>query len=266
MKIKILGTAAAEGWPAIFCNCETCQKVRELGGKDIRSRSSVIFDDTVLIDGSYDNFMHSIMEGVDFYKIKDVFITHEHSDHFIYDDYYPFFFYEDLSLYANELAIKDLLTYPEKPETWTGINVIKPFESVVTKDGHKITSVKAEHNPDQVNQLNYIIEFQGKCVPWLTDTGLYEDEKTWEFLSQFKFDTIISECTCWRDEKPFYHQTFEGVLKARERFLKMGCIKEDTPYYLTHFSHNIKMLHNEMVDIAKPYGIEICYDGLEIIV
>ena len=29
MKLTYLGTAAAEGLPALFCNCEFCQKARE---------------------------------------------------------------------------------------------------------------------------------------------------------------------------------------------------------------------------------------------
>ena len=33
MKFQYLGTAAAEDFPAVFCNCEYCQKARELGGK-----------------------------------------------------------------------------------------------------------------------------------------------------------------------------------------------------------------------------------------
>ena len=31
MKIQYLGTGAAEGIPAIFCECDTCKKARELG-------------------------------------------------------------------------------------------------------------------------------------------------------------------------------------------------------------------------------------------
>jgi len=34
MKVKILGTAAAEGWPALFCRCPACQRARKLGGKN----------------------------------------------------------------------------------------------------------------------------------------------------------------------------------------------------------------------------------------
>ena len=38
MKIRFLGTAAAEGWPAVFCACESCKRAERLGGKDIRTR------------------------------------------------------------------------------------------------------------------------------------------------------------------------------------------------------------------------------------
>ena len=44
MKIKYLGTAAAEGIPAIFCECANCKRPRMLGGKNIRTRSQAIID------------------------------------------------------------------------------------------------------------------------------------------------------------------------------------------------------------------------------
>ena len=33
MKIRYLGTAAAEGWPALFCSCPICTKARAEGGR-----------------------------------------------------------------------------------------------------------------------------------------------------------------------------------------------------------------------------------------
>ena len=36
MKLKYLGTAAAEGIPALFCRCEMCAYARKAGGKEIR--------------------------------------------------------------------------------------------------------------------------------------------------------------------------------------------------------------------------------------
>jgi len=41
MKFQYLGTAAAEGWPALFCNCDNCEKARKAGGKNIRIRTQV---------------------------------------------------------------------------------------------------------------------------------------------------------------------------------------------------------------------------------
>lgn len=48
MKIQYLGTAAAEGWPGIFCNCPVCREAVRRGGKNIRSRSQALVDDSLL--------------------------------------------------------------------------------------------------------------------------------------------------------------------------------------------------------------------------
>ena len=40
MKLKYLGTAAAEAIPAIFCSCATCIQARATGGKDVNYEES----------------------------------------------------------------------------------------------------------------------------------------------------------------------------------------------------------------------------------
>ena len=40
MKFRYLGTAASEGWPALFCNCEYCLKAKKLGGKNLSKSDS----------------------------------------------------------------------------------------------------------------------------------------------------------------------------------------------------------------------------------
>ena len=34
MRLFFLGTAAAEGFPGIFCKCERCREARKLGGRN----------------------------------------------------------------------------------------------------------------------------------------------------------------------------------------------------------------------------------------
>ena len=63
MKLKYLGTAAAEGMPALFCSCENCEKARRLGGKNIRSRSQTMVNDDLIIDYPPDAYAHSVRFG-----------------------------------------------------------------------------------------------------------------------------------------------------------------------------------------------------------
>lgn len=69
MKIKYLGTAAYEGVPALFCNCEVCKKSRAAGGKNIRTRSQAVIDDKIMIDFNPDTVTHTLNYGIDWEKI-----------------------------------------------------------------------------------------------------------------------------------------------------------------------------------------------------
>ena len=59
MKIKFYGTAAAEGFPGMFCSCETCEKARKAGGKNIRTRSQTVINNELMIDFSADTYLHT---------------------------------------------------------------------------------------------------------------------------------------------------------------------------------------------------------------
>lgn len=85
MKIKYLGTAAAEGIPALFCRCDICKEARKRGGREIRTRSQAIIDEKLLIDFPADSYLHILHYNMDFSSIEHLLITHSHDDHF-----YPF--------------------------------------------------------------------------------------------------------------------------------------------------------------------------------
>ena len=50
MEIQYLGTAAAEGLPALFCGCDICNRARKAGGKEVRTRTQSIVDGRLLIE------------------------------------------------------------------------------------------------------------------------------------------------------------------------------------------------------------------------
>ena len=100
MKIQFLGTAAAEGMPAVFCNCAVCQEARRLGGKNIRTRSQALIDDQLLIDLPADTYMHFLTNGIEGDRIGHLLITHSHEDHL-----YPDELEMRCSWYAHDLRV-----------------------------------------------------------------------------------------------------------------------------------------------------------------
>ena len=82
MQFQYLGTAAAEGWPAVFCRCKYCLEAQRLGGKNIRTRSQAIVNDDLLLDLPPDTYMHKLMNHLDLSRVKYLFVTHFHMDHF----------------------------------------------------------------------------------------------------------------------------------------------------------------------------------------
>ena len=81
MKVKFLGTAAAEGIPALWCECDVCRKAKQLKGKELRRRCSYFIDDDTIVDFGPDSYWQSMEFDVDLTLIKRVLFTHPHEDH-----------------------------------------------------------------------------------------------------------------------------------------------------------------------------------------
>src|SRR3954447_11821737 len=81
MKLLLMGTAAAEGWPAPACDCDGCREARRRGGPNIRSRSGALLDDDVKIDFSPDTVSQVQRLGRTLTSVRTIVFTHEHSDH-----------------------------------------------------------------------------------------------------------------------------------------------------------------------------------------
>ena len=70
MKFQYLGTAAAEGIPALFCDCEICREASLRGGKELRMRSGALVNDQLLIDLSPDLFAAKLQFNLDLSKVN----------------------------------------------------------------------------------------------------------------------------------------------------------------------------------------------------
>lgn len=272
MKIKILGTSAAEGWPALFCNCRACQKARKLGEKNIRTRTSLQIDDLLKIDFPPDTMVHTYKYGLELHKLKYLLFTHSHTDHLSAGEMEflepPFAFpavYDSLKILGNKTSIDKIKkvirgrTFFDHPGL---LNEINAFQEI-SLPPYTVTTLKAIHAPGE-EALNYIIEKEGKKILYTCDTGFY-DQQTWDFLTGEKVDLVISECTEGPKRANYkHHMGFPNVLDFKKKAEEIGLTISETTWVLTHFSHGGGLMHFELEELVNPEGFEVAFDGMEL--
>ena len=274
MLLKYLGTAAGEGYPAIFCGCERCQNARKLGGKNLRARSSAIIDNKILIDFGPDNLLNIMRYGLDLTCIKTLLITHIHVDHFYLADlnwrlpnYASLPKAEKLNIYGStDIDTKEInaISCPNDSAYGFRINVQKPFEPFYS-EGYKITALPANHGTN--NPYIYIIEKEGKAILYANDTGLLSDE-AFDYIknSGVIFSLVSLDCTAGARPIDYEtHMNIERNLIFKTKLLSFGAANENTKFVLNHFSHNgFGTLHDDISTTAEGLGMIASYDGLEI--
>lgn len=277
MKVTFLGTAAAEGVPAVFCNCDTCKKAKLLGGKNIRTRSQILVNDDLLIDFPMDSYFHMITNKLDFSNIQNIFITHSHMDHC-----YPMEFRTHgepyaynmtkptLNIHSNSTVlstIKQSLKDVIRPTARETLNFIelKPYINIQI-DNYTITPIPAMHTIGENCFIYLIKDINDTTYLQYNDSGILP-ASVYDYFknNNIKFDCISFDCTYGYFKKgPGRHMGLLDNLDEIERFKKIDAIKENTKFIITHFSHNGGLLHDEMQAKANEHNITVAYDGLQI--
>jgi len=274
MKLRFLGTAAAEGVPSLFCRCETCKNARDRGGREIRTRSQAILNDRLLIDLPSDTFSHCVNYGIDLSRLNNCIITHVHGDHtfpwelyhlrrgnsVLPDDY------EGFHLFGSEDILARFADPLKSTNERLKIHTIKAFEPFELC-GMKITALKAKHGT--ANPYFYMIEEGESAILYAHDTELFPDD-TWEYLcgQNIKFGVISLDCTGGAAEhiEKYNHMYLGMNKKCKEMLLEFGLADENTRFILNHFSHNgLRVNYKEFCETVQPLGFEVSYDGMEII-
>ena len=274
MKLKYLGTAAAEGIPGMFCNCRVCRNALKIRGKEIKTRSQALLDDKLLIDFPADTYMHILNHGLDLRNIHNVIITHSHSDHFYPNDFWCRFegiaydiVEEPLNIYVTEAGYNKALCQlgEDMNETRVKFHKIAPFEPFDVEDYH-IIPLAADHDSTS-NPVIYIIEKGEKSLLYAHDTGIFPDS-TWDYLEKYnkKFELISLDCTGmaqknWRRS----HLCLNTDKEVYDRLTEIGVCDKNTIVYVNHFSHNGMLTHKELVAEAEKYGFLVTYDSLEVV-
>lgn len=269
MKITFLGTAAAECFPAIFCNCKYCQTARKLGGKNIRTRTQTLINNDLLIDYPADSYYHFIKNGIEADTIKNILITHSHIDHLYKEDLFlrhGFYAHncrsQFLNLYSNEKVISKIKEIASPKSVI--LNPLNEFQSVEF-DGYKVTSFPAKHMLEQGAQF-YMIKGDSTFL-YAHDTGYFYDE-VFDYIRRNKitFDAISFDCTnvdlpSSVDGK---HMGIKNIRRVQKRLKLIGAINNNTVIIINHFSHNGNPIQHIVEEKVKKYGWLVAYDGMTV--
>ena len=279
MKIQYLGTAAAERIPATFCNCRVCRESIRLGGKNIRTHSQVLLDDTLLVDLSTDTWQHFMSLGRTLESVAHVLITHSHADHFSVDEMILrgtgtatnptagiLHLYVGKSVTQKILQKLSLFTEEKRASIECRIQLhpitcFTPFSVA----GFTVTPLPAVHAGEEDAYI-FLIEKAGKTLFYGNDTGVFSEEIDDYLKRQNKHIDLLS-LDCTKGNHPYtytHHMSMQEGRHIADRFFEKGILDESSLLYYTHFSHNCQSTHEELAQLAKGYGFSVTYDGFTV--
>ncbi len=275
MFLTYYGTAAAEGFPGIFCECQACKRARLLGGRNLRSRSQALVDGELLIDFPADTLYHVYAFGLPLHKIRNVLITHRHPDHLYPTDFtqrrngyaaldeeFPLHIYgsqPSIDLVSSTLQRAGCATQPR----WE-LHELAPFEPCVI-GSHTVTPLKANHDFTTYPYL-YDISNGDKRLLYGNDTGLFLEE-TWDYLEKTRpyYALVSLDCTAGNIEVGYdCHMNLRQNAEVKARLIDMGCADEKTVFVCHHFTHNCGTVYDDMVPLAAEKGFLVSYDGMTV--
>lgn len=259
-----MGTGAAEGIPAFYSSTRVSEIARREGGREVRTRTAAVVDDSLKIDLGPDTLAQVHRDKLDARDWCAILFTHSHDDHFCRSELqyalHPFSTCECMpfSIFGNSTIVSRIKErYPEWP-----IELVETHSFVPFKIGeYEITPIHAYHLLEE-DAHNFIIGRDGRTLMYATDTGVWRDD-TWDFLPGTRVDLLVIECGHGRVASDYFgHLTIDDLLSVVARLRDMGVVHEGTKIVTTHHSHNGDLTHAEMIDLLAPHGIEPGYDGM----
>jgi phosphoribosyl 1,2-cyclic phosphate phosphodiesterase len=269
MRLFFLGTAAAEGYPGIFCDCPNCRKARTLGGRNIRLRSALLVNDNLLIDFGPDILASALRFNLNLSSVATALVTHAHMDHFFLGNaemrargFTGGLEIPTLRMFGPQDVTGILNSaYPDLSRLRMEAHTVHAFDTWQA-DGYTIKAYQAYHAVGLLETLFYSIDDGQHAFLYATDTGPFPAE-TWQALEGETFDAIILEETMGTG---LYNQHigFDDFIDHAQRMRAMGLLRPGGRIIAHHMSHSANPSHEEIENIFGPHEVQVAFDGLSI--
>ena len=279
MRLKVLGSASAQGIPQPLCSCSLCSHA---SGKDKRLRSSYIVDleskKTILLDICPDWRQQLLKNRFEF---DYLFLSHRHRDHIeglkeirmtleadekkrtAFQKKRTFLIGKTLDswlkngkrdsrwLESFHEAYQDLLS-----KDFFNRIVLTPFKYLNSEPGVEFIYVRGRHGKIYCGGL--AITEKGKSLVYLADISQFNGKLN-DFLTKLNPDLVIIHL-------PFFYRSKLKREAGRHPGVEDAKNLPGKKILISHFSHRVKLKHEELVERAKKIDTRfiIAYDNQEI--
>ena len=268
-QIQILGSAAAEAIPAIFCSCRVCNEARKNGGKDVRLRTAYKINDRIRVDFGPDSIAQDHRFGLCSENLRHIFITHSHCDHlnkelFSFRSKWISHPENDLTVYGNATVLKTIASVAFPLEDYklrlTRLNYFEPVD--LPEEDMTFYPMQADHMKSE-QAMFFAVRHGEKLFMIANDTG-FPGENNWEYMHRMnmKFDFVIADCTSLAIDSENNHMGRKFAVKMKERMLEEKLLTAESRFIVNHFSHNGLMTHAEAEEFFSAHNILVGFDGM----
>ncbi len=251
MKLEFLGTGAAD-W-----NIDNRKD-----GEFFRRWSSVLVDDTLLIDPGPHIFDYAEKEGKPclFDGVSAMLVTHSHPDHLNHDTSDAIHKKTGARLFGYKTI--DYRARREGREVY-----LTPLELFKKTDvmGYSVTAFQSNHstgNPEGEFTYNYLIEKDGRSFYYGCDSG-WLMHTAWEAMQKNVPNAVIFELTTGDiidDSRNFGHTSIPMLEIMIKTFNKKRQF-DNTRYYATHLARTLHVSHEDTAERIRPLGVTPVKDG-----
>jgi phosphoribosyl 1,2-cyclic phosphate phosphodiesterase len=276
VRILFLGTGAAQGYPAIFCRCESCEAARVRGGRSIRRRSALLINDDLLLDFGPDVMAAARDERLALHRVRYLLQTHADGDHLHrenFDQHRARWAQPEiptLHVHGSGATLDHIRAYPwSLEEMRVALRVVSPGETW-EMGPYRVTALRARHTEPQ-EPLFYVVQEGAAALLYATDTGGFYPE-TWAVLerlgaSGLRLGAAIIEGTSGLRQTPpeAGHMNLARCAEHHQELRRRGLTAPDCVHLTTHLSPNGAPLHEETEAFLAPYGVRAAYDGQRVV-
>jgi adenosylcobinamide kinase / adenosylcobinamide-phosphate guanylyltransferase len=234
MRLLLLGTGAADGWPTPFCTCASCATLRNRG--EVRRQTAALLDDRILLDCGPEAPRSAVQAGRTLDGLTTVLLTHHHSDHL-----HP----QLLEWRSWSSVARPLLVAGPPLALERCAPVVEPDDpvellplvagDVLELDGYVVRALAAAHTPGAL--LYDITSTDGSRLLYATDTGPLPQESV-DALRDARLDAALLEQT-WGDvtDHGTAHHDLPTFVESVRRLRGAGAVTDDTDVVAIHLGH-----------------------------